>query len=518
MPGSPSQSGRTSTFGKAWDRLLVKLNVSDGVSGQPPPPKQRRVSRKQREEKRTRWLYIGLATIGIAIALIVAGTALNEFFLKPRKVLASVESEDITRRDYWKYETHSLINQSLQYQQFASLVENEQQQQYLTLAQQSQQASEEVWGSTSTNDQTISRMIDDRVYVLGLESLGLEISDAELTDYLDQQFADPAAPVLTPTPSPTLIPERADWATQTASAVTELEMASPEAVEGSPAPDELSESGGSPIPVVSGSPSTIVEDDPEVGTPEAVASTDPATPIPAPTVSQPDARETAQANIELFADDVLDDAHMSVSDYERLIAEPALARDKVEAHFAEIVGQSGEQVHASHILVGTKELADRVYADAIADPESFDFLASQFSIDEATAPNGGDLGWFPRGAMVDPFEEAAFSMRPGDISEPVQSEFGWHIIRVIENDPDRALTDEQITQSVQSMTDEWLTGQKAGMDISSPVEPTPTPAVSNFVPPADAPPPPTADELPSPQASPEAMTAPTDEEQATPET
>jgi parvulin-like peptidyl-prolyl isomerase len=178
---------------------------------------------------------------------------------------------------------------------------------------------------------------------------------------------------------------------------------------------------------------------------------------------------------------------MNHDDYVRLVAEPALARELVTNYFAQQIGQSAEQVHARHILVGTEELADKLYADLQADPELFAQLAEENSIDTGTAPNGGDLGWFTRGIMVEPFEEVAFELAPDAISEPVQSQFGWHIIQVLDHQDDRALTDEQIQQAIQGETDRWLAGEREAASISSVVKPTPTPSTQQFVPPPDAP-------------------------------
>lgn len=465
---------------------------------QGPPPQKRRVSRKARDDKRTHRLYITLAVVGFAIIAMISVGALNEYYLKPRKVLASVEGEDITRRDYWKYREHTLINQTLQYQQFAQFVEGQQQQQYLSLAQQAQAQLEDVWNSTSVDDTTLSQMVDDKVYVQSLETLGLSISDGEVSSYVDQQFSDPAAPIESPTPTQTLIPQRADWATQTAVAGEAL-AGSLIAVNGSPAASPVvgeSFADGSPEPIEAssepGSPAAF-------GSPEAPGSPEsPGSPAPSPTVGPEGARATSEANQQNYADDVLGDAHMSMPDYERLIAGPALAREKVNAYFQAQTGQSGEQVHASHILVGTRELADQLHSQLQTDPGSFAALASEASIDEGTAINGGDLGWFPLGVMVGPFEEVAFSLEPGSISEPIQTEFGWHIIQVNGHEADRALTDAQITQSSQALADRWLAEQRAALDISSSADPTPTPSISQFVPPADAPPIPT----PTPAGSP----------------
>jgi parvulin-like peptidyl-prolyl isomerase len=132
-------------------------------------------------------------------------------------------------------------------------------------------------------------------------------------------------------------------------------------------------------------------------------------------------------------------------------------------------------------------LADKLYADLQADPELFAQLAEENSIDTATAPNGGDLGWFTRGAMVEPFEQVAFELAPDAISEPVQTEFGWHIIQVLDHQDNRALTDDQIQQTIQVETDRWLADQREAASISSDIEPTPTPSTQQFVPPAGAP-------------------------------
>ncbi len=88
-----------------------------------------------------------------------------------------------------------------------------------------------------------------------------------------------------------------------------------------------------------------------------------------------------------------------------------------------------EQVKASHILVETKEVADEVVTK-INQGGDFAELAKEYSIDTSNSGNGGDLGYFARGRMVPEFEAAAFSAEVGEISDPVESEFGFHIIKV----------------------------------------------------------------------------------------
>jgi peptidyl-prolyl cis-trans isomerase D len=89
-----------------------------------------------------------------------------------------------------------------------------------------------------------------------------------------------------------------------------------------------------------------------------------------------------------------------------------------------------EQRRASHILVKTREEADKLAAELKKAPGRFAELARKHSQDPGSAEKGGDLGFFGRGMMVPAFEEAAFRQKEGEIGAPVQSDFGWHIIRV----------------------------------------------------------------------------------------
>jgi peptidyl-prolyl cis-trans isomerase D len=101
-----------------------------------------------------------------------------------------------------------------------------------------------------------------------------------------------------------------------------------------------------------------------------------------------------------------------------------------------------EERRASHILIAvpkTATPAERAKAKARAEellaavkkaPDSFADLAKKNSQDPGSAPNGGDLDFFARGAMTKPFEEAAFALKKGEISKLVETEFGYHIIRV----------------------------------------------------------------------------------------
>lgn len=86
------------------------------------------------------------------------------------------------------------------------------------------------------------------------------------------------------------------------------------------------------------------------------------------------------------------------------------------------------EVRASHILVKTEQEAKDLYNE-IKNGKSFSEIAEEKSLCPS-GQNGGDLGFFSKGMMVKPFEDAAFSLEVGAISDPVQTQFGWHLIQV----------------------------------------------------------------------------------------
>jgi peptidyl-prolyl cis-trans isomerase C len=108
-----------------------------------------------------------------------------------------------------------------------------------------------------------------------------------------------------------------------------------------------------------------------------------------------------------------------------------------------------DEVHARHILVETKEEADAIKADLDGGAD-FAAIAKEKSIDPGSGANGGDLGFFAKGMMVPEFETAAFALaNAGDVSEPVQSQFGWHIIKLDEKRQSKPPTFEQVAPQIQ---------------------------------------------------------------------
>jgi peptidyl-prolyl cis-trans isomerase C len=90
-----------------------------------------------------------------------------------------------------------------------------------------------------------------------------------------------------------------------------------------------------------------------------------------------------------------------------------------------------QEVRARHILVESEDEAKKAQA-RVKGGEDFAKVAGEVSKDPGSKTDGGDLGFFTKDRMVEPFAEAAFMMEPGQISDPVKSQFGWHVIKVEE--------------------------------------------------------------------------------------
>ena len=106
-----------------------------------------------------------------------------------------------------------------------------------------------------------------------------------------------------------------------------------------------------------------------------------------------------------------------------------------------------EQVHARHILVKTEEEANTLLLQLKEGLADFSELAKEKSTD-SSAPSGGDLGFFTRGRMVKEFEDAAFSLEPGEISDVVQTQFGYHIIKCEEKKEEYSPAFEEIKEQI----------------------------------------------------------------------
>lgn len=122
-----------------------------------------------------------------------------------------------------------------------------------------------------------------------------------------------------------------------------------------------------------------------------------------------------------------------------------------------------QERQAQHILVETKDKAEEVVR-LLDQGENFSKLSAEFSIDEGSKENGGDLGFFGRGVMVPEFEEAVFAMKVGEVSLPIKSEFGYHIIKLSAINPGTVKPFEQVRDEISKRYKEQI-AQKQLYDL-----------------------------------------------------
>jgi parvulin-like peptidyl-prolyl isomerase len=138
-------------------------------------------------------------------------------------------------------------------------------------------------------------------------------------------------------------------------------------------------------------------------------------------------------------------------------------KDKVQKALGEEVPQIAEQAHARHILVETEDEAKKV-VERLKNGEDFATLAKELSKDSGSAAQGGDLGFVPRGSFVETVDEAVFSLPLGQVSDPIQSDFGWHVVEVLERE-ERELSPVDYSRIQRQAYSDWLTTARTAANI-----------------------------------------------------
>lgn len=144
--------------------------------------------------------------------------------------------------------------------------------------------------------------------------------------------------------------------------------------------------------------------------------------------------------------------------------------DKNKDSFAQ-----AEQIKASHILVADEKTANKV-KQKLNDGADFAELAKEYSTDESTKDSGGELGYFAKGTMVKEFDDAAFGLAVGEVSKPVKTDYGYHIIKVEAkkkakeanyNDSKAKIKETLLDQKIDSEYTTWLEKKKKSYDIEN---------------------------------------------------
>jgi parvulin-like peptidyl-prolyl isomerase len=384
--------------------------------------KQLAISRRQREQQRQ--VIIGLIGLTVLIVLVLSGGFVYSLAIVPGRPVAVVNATEITVGDYrarLRYERfildQALADLETQRQSFAG---NETLANFLE--QQFQQSFNQLVGLRLQVDRdTIERMIEEELVVQEAERLGITISAAEVKQRSDN-----------------LVAGRAGGFTEAAVAETAT------------ARTEVTLTAALFTPTATLAPAPTLTTTAVLTTPAATVV--PPTPLPTSTPVVITTNTLAE-NYRDWLKTLNDNTGLSEAQYLEIIHRELLQRALAD-HLADQLDTVEEQVHVRHILVGTEEEALAVKT-RLDEGQDFAEIAAEVSTDTSNNLDGGDLGFFPRGVMIPEFEEVALDLPIGQVSDPVETQFGWHVLEVLEREQ-RELEPPVLAQRQQQAYRDWV--------------------------------------------------------------
>ncbi len=397
--------------------------------GNKPVLHKKHVARLQREQQQGRIiLYTFFGILAAVVLLLIYGWLDIKYFQANRPV-AKVGDAEILLKDFeprvrlQRQQLLSQYNLYTQYQQFG-----------MDVTAQLQQIEGSLNQPAIVGQSVLDQMINEELIRQEAAKRGITVDEAELDEAVQAAFNyyPDGTPVPSATPTEVTLPDAPAEAfavvTKTPPPTATLE---PTATSES-APTATATTAPSATPMATVGPTS---------TPEPTAT---------PYTLEGFQSELADANgrmVKLGFDEEIF----------RKFFEAQLLETKLKEVISAEVTSTQTQVWARHILVADEQAAKDIIVRLQAG-EDFATLAQQLSTDTGSGLNGGDLGWFGSGAMVPEFETAAFALEnPGDITtEPVQSDFGYHIIQLIAKQ-DRPLTATQLDTAKQKAFSDWLT-------------------------------------------------------------
>jgi len=330
---------------------------------------------------------------------------------------ATVGDQNITMADFQanvRFQRYQLIMQYSQYYQFYAQYPGDP----FGLRTQLDQLAATLTQNTTLGQQVLDHMIEDIMIAKEAAKRGVSVSDDELNQAYQQVFGYFPNGTATPTITPTEI------------TVSTLN------------PTQLAIVTATPVP-----PATPSE------TPGPTATPDPAvapTAIPTPYTEAGFKAVTANFYTNLQSIDITET-------FIRTLLKAQLLGQKLSVEISKDVPTTQDEVWARHILVADQATAQTVFT-RLQSGEDFAKVAAEVSTDTGTKDKGGDLGWFTKGTMIAEFEGAAFSQKIGEIGQPVQTSYGYHIIQVLGHEV-RALAAADLSTAKAKVFSDWLNAQ-----------------------------------------------------------
>ncbi len=395
---------------------------------------KKHIARLERERLQTRIILYSFVAVLVAVAGLVVYGYLDTKYFQFQRPVAKVGNVSITVGEWQarvRMERTRLINQLTLYEQYSQYFG-------MDFSQQIQTTTQQLNDPTNLGQSVLNEMVDEELIRQDAAKRGITVSEKEIDDAIQASYGyypnGSPTPTLTPTPVtfPTLSPQTLALVTLTPTPGGPTATAVPE----TPSPTASAVITGSPE--ATGSPAVTTGTPAATSTPAATA-TPSQTPTPLPTwtpmptfTPEPTSTPyTLQGFQDSYKQGLAKLEAMGLTEQQvRQIYATNILRQKLFDIVTANVPHTQDEVWARHILVADQATALAV-RQRLLNGEDFAKVAAEVSTDTGTKDKGGDLGWFPKGQMVAEFEAAAFSLKVGEISQPVKSQFGYHIIQVL---------------------------------------------------------------------------------------
>lgn len=403
---------------------------------------KKHLARLEKERIQQRYLLIGTIVVVVLIIGIILYGFLDQTVIKAARPVAKVGNETITAGAFQKevrFQRFRLIDQLRGMTQDSMMLQ--------FFSSYAQQIATELNTPTSIGQQVLDAQIEDILVRKEAEKRGITVTEEEVNEAFEEAFGfyanGTATPTITVTPfsTSTLSPTQEALFPPTKEPTATLEPT---------ATATPTEAPVTPTPEPSATPTTAF-----TATPDATATI-----TPTPTAYT---KDLFDQNVDKYLGS-LDEVAYSRNDLRALLRRQLLKQKVFEAVTSEVPA-AADQVWARHILVATEEEAKQVL-DRLNKGETFADLARELSTDTGSSEQGGDLDWFTKGQMVQPFEEAAWTLKVGEISQPVQSTNGYHIIQVLGHE-ERPLDSTQLDTAKQTAYEAWLESAKTAENVTT---------------------------------------------------